>query len=174
MPRKRRRTTRRKPAAAGRTRRRSTRRRAAPRRRARGAGRRGSTAIAPIVGTVIGAGAAIGLGALTSMAIKAIRAKGKPASETEKTVAEYAPLVGAGVMAGLGYFVPKYKPLMMPAVIGAALVFALGKYQASKAKAEAGAGYYAARGYNQLRGAGSVARTLMAPSGAGSVARVLG
>ena len=173
MPRKRRRTTRRKPAAAGRTRRRSTRRAPTRRRRARGAGRKGTAALAPIVGTVIGAGAAIGLGALTSMALKAIRAKDKPASETEKTVAEYAPLVGAGVMAGLGYFVPKYKPLMMPAVIGAALVFALGKYQASKAKTEA-AGYYAARGYNQLRGAGSVARTLTAPSGAGSVARVLG
>lgn len=161
---RRRRKSRRRTAAA------PTRRRTSRRRAPRGAGRRGSTVLAPIVGTVIGAGAALGLGGLTSMALAAIRGKDKPPTETEKTIAEFAPLVGAGVIAGLGFLVPKYKAMTMSAVIGAALVFALGKYQAS----QKGAGYYhAARGYNQLRGAGNVARVLNSPAGAGNVARVL-
>jgi hypothetical protein len=116
-----------------------------------------------IVGTAIGAGTAIGLGTLVSMGLAAVRGEGKPPSETEKTIIEYSPLVGAGAVFAIGMLAPKFKSLGIPAAIGAALVFALAKMRETKPKA--------ANAYNRLGGAGNVTRVLN--SGAGNVARVL-
>jgi hypothetical protein len=123
-----------------------------------------------VVGTAIGAGAALGTGALVAQLLSMTRKAGTPPTETEKTVIEYAPLVGAGAVAALGMVAKKFKLLTMPALIGGALYFALMKYKDSKAAAPKG--YIGAGRYPLLQGAGNVSRTINM-QGAGSVQRVL-
>jgi hypothetical protein len=101
------------------------------------------------------------------------RKEGTPPSETEKTIAQYAPLVGAGAVAALGMLSPKLKSLTMPTLIGAALVFALQLWQASKTAPKGTRGYIGAGRYPLLQGAGNVARTINTTRGAGNVARTL-
>lgn len=158
MARRRRRT--RRPFFA--RRRRSARR--GPSRRRRGAvrsGRRGFASLGGLIGIPVGMAAALGGAAVLGMAANAA---GKPLPQIVK---DYAPLAGAGVVAGLAYLAPKFRNLTVPALIGGALALGLQMYAAKKA---GGAG-----AYNRLRGSGAVARVLgSGATGAGAVARVLG
>lgn len=127
----------------------------------RAAGPRAGFASVPLlVGTVIGAGAAIGSGVLLQMAANAAK------FELPQAVKDYAPLAGAGVVAGLAMLAPKWKALTMPALIGGAAVVALNMFLSRNTPP-------AAKGYYRLTGSGNVARTINATSGAGNVARTI-
>jgi hypothetical protein len=122
--------------------------------------RAGFASIPLLVGTVIGAGAAIGSGVLLQMGANAAK------FELPQVVKDYAPLAGAGVVAGLAMLAPKWKALTMPALIGGAAVVALNMFLSRNTPP-------AAKGYYRLNGAGNVARTINATSGAGNVARTI-
>lgn len=141
-------------------RRRSSRRRAPARRRtSTRSSRRGSAPVNLLVGTTLGAAAAIGSAVLVNRAAAM-------AGQTLPPIAQrFAPLVGAGAVAALAAVAPKFKTLTMPALIGGAAVMALDWFMARNNTPAAGA-------YRRLAGAGNVARTL-APNGAGNVARTL-
>lgn len=136
---------------------------AAPRRRRtfRRAGnpRRGAALVPMLAGGVIGAAAATGAGALTN----ALAEKFNVA--LPQAVKDYAPVAGAGVVALISWLTPKWRALVMPAVVGGVAVQALSSWLANRTAP--------AKGYYRLAGAGNVARTLNAPEGAGNVARVL-
>lgn len=143
--------------------RRSARRGARRRRGAVRAGRRGFMslgALGGLAGVPVGLAAALGGAAVLNMAANMA---GKPLPQVVK---DYAPLAGAGVIAGLAYLAPKFRNLTVPALIGGAIGVALQMYAAKKA---GGAG-----AYSRLRGAGAVQRVLTnSPRGASGVARVL-
>ena len=135
------------------------RRASAPKRRrtASRAGRRGSAPVATVAGIALGGAAAIGGAALLTMAANAAK------FDLPQIVKDFAPIAGAGAVAGLAALAPKFRALTMPALIGGVAVVMLHKF-----------GTKGAGSYHRLRGAGNVARVLASNvNGAGNVARVL-
>lgn len=143
-------------------RRRSSRRRAPRRRSSVRASRRGFMSggmVSTVAGTLIGAAAAIGGGALLQTGANLAKV------ELPAIVKQYAPIAGAGVVAGLAALSKRWKDLTVPALVGGAAMVALGMFLKPK-----GAG-----AYNRLRGtgAGNVAGVLNGARGAGNVGRVI-
>lgn len=155
MQRRRRRTRKARRTAPAAPRRRRTARRGGS--RAYAGGRRGSAPVAMIAGLGIGAASAIGGAALLAKAAQMANV------QLPDVVKQFAPIAGAGVVAGLSRLSPKFKGVAVPALIGGALVVAAAMFMPK-----------AAGNYRLLRGAGNVARSLTnGARGAGNVARSL-